>query len=578
MEEKKFYESIPSRSGGGGSKAASLKQELAARAAGHERRLTDIKNSTTKRLQGLRKILNEADESTLDTLQVVRGHGHRPSKPLSADLGGPHSLSSHPSSPNRTKRRRSSSSNSPRHEINRRSGSYSPRNEGQRTSSRSPIPPAPRRPDVQDGKPQNPTVKKRVKYSKRTQMAGNLALTVLKSYHTTLGYHQSTGERQQVDKLAQKRNLKDSTALRQELEEKIEALQEKNEDLCLEVKALVNEQKDASRRYKEQVLTSRNKFVARIRAQRTRIQQLERELSHNRVTIPKHVADANDPSTPTHRKRDAHKSSQFDQVIPSLFYFDSETILAEGGDDNTDDEDDEDAEEAKKDSRAPKPKHQREVSELSRLEDRAQELEIEVETWRAKVNELKAQFTMEKSRRLNAMWSLEAKSRQVHNLLTVQEAHNKLVPEFHQVVVENEMLKNKLEQLNPAYATVGLQSPPPAHGSAGETDLARKLDETRETKYKLLQSYIAEIYRLKAALRKASGSEQGPSSATGPSDVTVATSSWKDRGPRVTPTHTRSRTMGMGFSKKKTIQLKPKFSKTVPPIGLTRGKSDAVLT
>jgi len=328
---------------------------------------------------------------------------------------------------------------------------------------------------------------------KLAKKAGHLAITVLKSYYADNGQYlieqpKSDELHDRIDQLSEAKLV---------AEELVGSLQEKVEDLRIEIKGLTNERKDTKRRHEEQISACEKKYESQVRAHRERIAELERQLEKSNRSSRKNSMEKKNqvkPPVPLHSRSGSNKNStQFDQVIPALFslggdghHIDGDAWVSEA------DKPSYNAKHERADSRDGQEFEDRE-ERVQQLQDQVRELEIELESWRTNVEELKEQYTMEKSRRLNVMWSLDAKSRQVKNLLSVEEKHSQLIVKFNRVMMANVMLRNQLE---------GKTGRTFDNGASMKKALER-LDQTKESKFALLKDSNSEILRLRGILKRA---------------------------------------------------------------------------
>jgi len=325
---------------------------------------------------------------------------------------------------------------------------------------------------------------------KLAKKAGHLAIAVLKNYYADNG--QFLVEQPRNEELHDRIDELNEAKLK--ADELVGSLQERLEDLSIEIKGLINERKDTKRRHDEEILAYQKKYESQVRAHRERIADLDRKLeksyrrSHGKNSVGKW--DEAKPSVPVHKNK---ISTQFDQVIPALFSLHG----GNGGVDNG-------AWISEAGKEASKPNHERTDSRdgqeienpeerVQQLQDQVHKLEIELESWRSNMEEMKKQYTLEKSRRLNVMWSLDAKSRQVKNLLSVEEKHSQLIVKFNNVMMANVMLRNHLE---------GKTGRTFDNGASMKKALAR-LDQTKEEKFALLKDSNTEILRLRGILKRA---------------------------------------------------------------------------
>jgi len=329
---------------------------------------------------------------------------------------------------------------------------------------------------------------------KLAKKAGHLAITVLKNYYADNGQYliEQPKNIELHDRIDQ---LNEAKLVAEEL---VGSLQEKVEDLRIEIKGLTNERKDTKRRHDEQISACQKKYESQVRGHRERIAELERQLEKNKRSSSRKNSiekkDETKPSVPMHSRSGSNKNStQFDQVIPALFSLDRDSHRV-----------DKDGWVSEADKVESNTKHERgdsrdgqelEDSEerIQQLQEQVRELEIELESWRANVEELKEQYTMEKSRRLNVMWSLDAKSRQVKNLLSVEEKHSQLIVKFNHVMMANVMLRNQLEGKTGRTFDSG----------ASMKKALERLDQTKESKFALLKDSNTEILRLRGILKRA---------------------------------------------------------------------------
>lgn len=472
-----------------------LKEHLAETAAGHRKRMTEIKTQNMNRLNNIRRFIDEATTTTKPTNE----RGRRKSEPVSPT-----------SSVRGTKNEENQeSARTPPHAgaleiecsnyIGRKvqddvpsSKKYSERNEIYLS-------------------PPLEVAANKAGSEKLTKKAGNLAISVLKHFYSSDGCCPT-----QVDKSRRPREFQSRLDEANEAKEKAEglvsSLQEQIEDLNIELKGLSNELKDTRRMYEERLHSYEKKYNNRIKA-------VEKQMENGGILQPMSTwklkgsfsqrlsaqqKGASDESKLLKNRVNKKVSTQFDQVISSLLLTDNP---------NGEHEEEKDVED-------------KDESELIRLNSRVAELETELD-------ELKSQYTKEKSQRLHVMWCLEAKSRQVQNLLSVQEEHSQLLVQHSELIEKNNMLRDRLE-------------------SFGENpkDFSSNLinnNQNLESKYTLLQT--AEIKRLRNALQRAT--EMHP-------DLEDYNTSSPDSlvRPRISPYGTPSRRFNLSSQKKEHLRSK----------------------
>jgi len=434
-----------------------LKEQLEATVAGHRRKMTEVRIQNMNRLNIIRRFIDEASTKT----QHTQDSGKRKSEPVSPSLSeGAKNQdiveSAVSSCQAGTLRKdtivvcRGNMQNDP---LSRK---YSKcKNNSRATAPQLLI----NNQQVKTPSPTNASLNVHL-----TRKAGNLAIAVLKHFYSSDACCPS-------EELPQMREIQSrlevATNAKKKAETLVASLEEQIEDLNIELKGLSNYLKDSSRRYEERLDSYEKKYKARVIAVKKHIENgsFHRSMDTWRSITPfseqsedKDIVGT-DVANVVNKRGDKKVSTQFDHVISSVFLMDNSIA------DSEEEQEGEDEEEVE--------------SELVRLNDRIQELESEVE-------ELKARYSEEKSRRLHVMWCLEAKSRQVQNLLSVQEEHSQLLIQHSQLIEENNMLRDRLENScdNPKEFS-------------GLTNNSHKL----ESKYALLQT--AEIKRLRHALQRA---------------------------------------------------------------------------
>lgn len=352
-----------------------------------------------------------------------------------------------------------------------------------------------------------------------TTQAGHLALTVLKHFWSSNGCC--------PDKiLPESKDFRSSLNLankaKEKAEEQVKLLNEQIEELNIELKGLSNELKDTRRTYEERLYSYEKKHKTRIRALKRQIESGDRrQLTATRKS--KTLFSENPPDELENRLDE----SKLGRMSNSIFK-DCDQVVPPGcmsSNSNNDPQEDEEEDE----------------SELARLNDKVRELESEVE-------ELRAQYTKEKSQRLHVMWCLEAKSRQVQNLLSVQEEHSQLLIQHSQLIEENNMLKNKLESLSDDHH----------HISNNLLSNSQKL----ESKYALLQT--AEIKRLRDALQKATEIHPEPDDRNTPSATTNSSPPLSQR-----KDHLRAKTV--------TVSLQKMVQRNIPNVAVRAPTTDTSL-
>jgi len=438
-----------------------LKEQLKATMTGHRRRMTEVKTQNMNRLNIIRRFIDEATAKTHPTQEK----GKRNSEPVSpspSDTGteNQENLELLCSS---TKGGTLNKDTTVYKRVNKdmeqiTAETYSELNENCPT-------PAPQIRVNNTGKEvywTRKTNNRTQNSANHTTKAGHLAMTVLKHFYSSDGCCPN----HMLPELFQSR-LDLANKAKEKAEANVTLLREQVEDLNIELKGLSNELKDTRRTYEERLYSYEKKYKAQIKGLKRQIDNCSPRqplsIVKSKTTFSERpleeVKRELDGSNLLKNRVEKRASTQFDQVISSVFLSDNSNSKPQ--------EWEEDAEEE-------------EESELARLNDRVHELESEVE-------ELRVQYTKEKSQRLHVMWCLEAKSRQVQNLLSVQEEHSQLLIQHSQLIEENSILRNKLEGLSEDSHDV----------SFDQMSNSQKL----ESKYALLQT--AEIKRLRKALQRA---------------------------------------------------------------------------
>lgn len=425
-----------------------LKEQLEAAGAGHRRRMTEVKIQNMNRLNIIRRFIDEATTATTHT----KANKKRKSEPVSPTISRP-------------AEKNSSRSPSPVAGLERGNVQNSlptPNTEQNEMYSSSPLQVKVDETGKELYRPAQ--TRNRIQAcAKLSKKAGHLAITVLKHYYSADGC--CPNHNGEVSKSRELQNqLDQANEVKEKAEGLVASLQEQIEDLNIELKGLSNEQKDSRRRYEQRLHSCQKKYNARVKALERQMESgdLLQQSSNWTPTAPftkrppNQTKGGTDGSKSSNFRGSKKISTQFDQVISSLVLMDNSNGEAE--------------EEG----------HEEKESELVRLNDRVCELESEVE-------ELKSQYTREKSQRLHVMWCLEAKSRQVQNLLSVQEEHSQLLIQHSQLIKDNNMLRDRLKN----------RGKNPEDFSTEPTSRKLKL----ESKYALLQT--AEIKRLRKAWKRA---------------------------------------------------------------------------
>jgi len=428
-----------------------LKEHLAEKAAGHRKRMTEIKTQNMNRLNNIRRFIDEATNKT-----PTNARGRRKSEPMSPTssvTGTNEEIQESARSPPKAGALEIASNNDIERKVQddlASSTKFSEQNEIYLSSAL----------EVAAKKAGSETLSKK---------AGNLAITVLKHFYSSDGCCPKKEEKT-VDRSRKPRELQtrldEANKAKQKAEERVISLEEQIEDLNIELKGLSNELKDTRRSYEERLHSYEKKYNTRIKAVERQVEdggilkpmstwKLKSSVSQGLSDLQKSGSD--EPKLLNNRSN-KKVSTQFDQVISSLLLTD-----------NSNGERDEDKEVEDKDE-----------SELIRLNGRVTELQSELE-------ELNSKYTKEKSQRLHVMWCLEAKSRQVQNLLAIQEEHSQLLVQHSQLIAENNLLRERLVSFG-------------VNPNDFSSDLIYN-NQNLESKYTLLQT--AEIKRLRNVLQRA---------------------------------------------------------------------------
>jgi len=430
-----------------------LKEQLEATVAGHRKKMTEVRTQNMNRLNIIRRFIDEASTQTHES-------GKRKSEPVSP--------SSSEGAKNQDSVESAVSSYQPGtlrrdtivcFEGNMQNDPLSQKYSKGKKKSEAIAPQLIINQHVMNHSPTKASVNVHL-----TRKAGNLAISVLKHFYSANGCCPS----EELPRIREVQSrLEVATKAKKKAETLVASLQEQIEDLNIELKGLSNELKDSSRRYEERLGSYEKKYKARVKAVKKQIENgtFHRSMETWRSITPFSERSEDQENLETagakvvNKRSDKKVSTQFDHVIPSVFLMDNSNA------EPTEEQEGEQEQEVE--------------SKMVRLNDRIQELENEVE-------ELKAQYTKEKSQRLHVMWCLEAKSRQVQNLLSVQEEHSQLLIQHSQLIEENNMLRDRLDN--------STENPK-------EFSDLKNNSHKLESKYALLQT--AEIKRLRRALQRA---------------------------------------------------------------------------
>jgi len=417
-----------------------LKEQLEAAAAKNCRRITEVKTQNMNRLNSIRRFIDEARTKT----NPIKERGKRNSEPVSPS----------PSEPGITNQENSELPSVPQFNVI----------------------------NIEKELCGKGKIKNRFQASSNlTTQAGHLALNVLKHFWSS---NKCCPDQLLPDLKDFRSSFNLANKAKVKAEEQVKLLNEQIEELNIELKGLSNELKDTRRTYEERLYSYEKKHKTRIRVLKRQIESNDRrQLTAARES--KTVLSENPPDELENRLDESKlvKSRMSDSIFTNF-----DKVISPG---SISDNSKKDPQEVEEDV------YEEEESELAGLHDKVRELESEVE-------ELRAQYTKEKSQRLHVMWCLEAKSRQVQNLLSVQEEHSQLLIQHSQLIEENNMLKNKLESLSEDYH----------HISNNLLSNSQKL----ESKYALLQT--AEIKRLREALQRATEIHPEPEDRNTPSATT----------------------------------------------------------
>jgi len=416
-----------------------LREQLEAAVAKNCRRISQVKTQNMNRLNSIRRFIDEARTKTNPTKE----RGKRNSEPVSPS----------PSEPGITNQENSELPSVPQFNVI----------------------------NIEKELCCKGKTKNRVQASSNlTTQAGHLALNVLKHFWSS---NKCYPDHMLPELKDFQSSLNLATKAKVKAEEHVKLLNEQIEELNIELKGLSNELKDTRRTYEDSLYSYQKKHKTQIRfftrlfencdcGQLTATPEWKTQLSEN---PPDELESRLDESKLVKSRMSNRIFMDLDQVNPPGCMSDNSNKDRPGEEEDVDEG--------------------WEESELARMNDKVRELESELE-------ELRAQYTKEKSQRLHVMWCLEAKSRQVQNLLSVQEEHSQLLIQHSQLIEENNELKNKLESLSEDYH----------HISNNLHSNSQKL----VSKYALLQT--AEIKRLREALQRATEIHPEPEDRNTPSD------------------------------------------------------------